>query len=123
MAPGKRSAENSILTPELEAVFQERRGLNGSPRIHQELWASGRRIARHRVARLMQQAELRGITRKPGRAAPWSFNPACISVEFRKVLLPAKAHYASASGVGTSQGKPAEPGQGRRGQMVWAGWG
>jgi putative transposase len=66
-APGKRADENAQLTAEIEAVFQEQRGFYGSPRIHQELRASGRRVGRHRVARLMKRAELRARTRKPFR--------------------------------------------------------
>lgn len=66
-APGKRAAENARVTAEIQALFQEHRGCYGSPRIHQELRASGRRIGRHRVARLMQRAELRARTRKPFR--------------------------------------------------------
>ncbi len=53
-----------MITAEIQAVFQAHRGFYGSPRIHQELRASGRRLGRHRVARLMQRAELRARTRK-----------------------------------------------------------
>ncbi|MFN6337691.1 MAG: IS3 family transposase [Cyanobacteriota bacterium] len=66
-APGKRATENAWLTAEIEAVFGEHRGFYGSPRIHQELRAAGLRVGRHRVARLMQRAELRARTRKPFR--------------------------------------------------------
>jgi transposase InsO family protein len=66
-APGKRAAENAAITAEITAVFQEHRGFYGSPRIHQELRASGRHIGRHRVARLMRRAELRARTRKAFR--------------------------------------------------------
>jgi transposase InsO family protein len=66
-APGKRAAENARLITEIEAVFQEHRGFYGSPRIHQELRASGRHVGRHRVARLMRRAELRARTRKAFR--------------------------------------------------------
>lgn len=66
-APGKRSAENTVITAEIKAVFQEHRGFYGSPRIHQELRASGRHVGRHRVARLMRRAELRARTRKAFR--------------------------------------------------------
>jgi transposase InsO family protein len=66
-APGKRAGENARLTAEISAVFQEHRGFYGSPRIHQELLAAGLRVGRHRVARLMQRAELRARTRKPFR--------------------------------------------------------
>ncbi len=66
-APGKRAAENAAITAEIKAVFQEHRGFYGSPRIHQELQASGRHVGRHRVARLMRHARLRARTRKPFR--------------------------------------------------------
>ena len=66
-APGKRAAENARLTAEIEAVFQEHRGFYGSPRIHQELRAAGHPVGRHRVARLMQRAQLKARTRKPFR--------------------------------------------------------
>ncbi len=66
-APGKRTAENAAITAEITAVFQAHRGFYGSPRIHQELRASGRHVGRHRVARLMHRAQLRAKTRKAFR--------------------------------------------------------
>jgi putative transposase len=65
--PGQRQAENAAITAEIKAVFQEHRGFYGSPRIHQELRATGRSIGRHRVARLMQRAGLRAKTRRAFR--------------------------------------------------------
>jgi len=65
--PGQRQAENALITAEIQAVFQEHRGFYGSPRIHQELRATGRSIGRHRVARLMQRAGLRAKTRRAFR--------------------------------------------------------
>jgi putative transposase len=64
---GQRQAENALITAEIQAVFQEHRGFYGSPRIHQELRATGRSIGRHRVARLMQRAGLRAKTRRAFR--------------------------------------------------------
>jgi transposase-like protein len=49
-ALGERAAENAAITAEIVAVLQEHRGFYGSPRIHQELRASGRPIGRHRIA-------------------------------------------------------------------------
>jgi transposase InsO family protein len=66
--PGKRQADNALITAEIQAVFQEHRGFYGSPRIHQELRAAGRPIGRHRVARLMQRAGLRAKTRRGFRS-------------------------------------------------------
>ena len=66
-APGQRAAENARLIAEIQAVFGEHRGFYGSPRIHQELRAASHPVGRHRVARLMQRAQLRARTRKPFR--------------------------------------------------------
>ena len=66
-APGKRAAENARLTAEIETVFHEHRGFYGSPRIHQELRTAGHPVGRHRVARLMQRAQLKARTRKAFR--------------------------------------------------------
>ena len=66
--PGPLAAENAVITAEIQAVFQEHRGFYGSPRIHQELRAAGRQVGRHRVARLMQCAQLKARTRRAFRA-------------------------------------------------------
>ena len=66
-APGKRAAENAVITAEIRPVFQEHRGFYGSARIHQELRASGHPNGRHRVARLMQRAEFKALTRRAFR--------------------------------------------------------
>ncbi|WP_322757390.1 IS3 family transposase [Synechococcus sp. CBW1107] len=66
-APGQRAAENAVITAEIQAVFHEHRGFYGSPRIHQELRAAGHPVGRHRVARLMQRAELKVRSRKAFR--------------------------------------------------------
>ena len=66
-APGKRAAENAVITAQIQTVFHEHRGFYGAPRIHQELAATGLRVGRHRVARLMRQAQLRGRTRRAFR--------------------------------------------------------
>jgi putative transposase len=42
----------------VKAVHQESRGRYGSPRVHAELRARGRRVSRKRVARLMGQQDL-----------------------------------------------------------------
>jgi transposase InsO family protein len=80
-APGKRAAENTWLTAEIQAVFGEHRGFYGSPRIHQELRAAGHPVGRHRVARLMQRAELRAKTRKAFRPCAKASSRACGVVE------------------------------------------
>ena len=44
---------------EVAAVYREKKGRYGSPRIHQELQARGKRVGRKRVARLMRERDLR----------------------------------------------------------------
>jgi putative transposase len=66
-APGKRAAENAVITAEIQMVFREHRGFYGAPRIHQELAAAGLRVGRHRVARLMRRAQLGARTRRAFR--------------------------------------------------------
>ena len=66
-SPGPRAAENADLSAEIQAVFQHHRGFYGSPRIHQELRAAGHSVGRHRVARLMQRAQLKARSRRPFR--------------------------------------------------------
>ena len=65
--PGRRQAENAVLTAEIQAVYEAHRGFYGSPRLHQELRAAGRCIGLHRVARLMRRAGLQARTRRPFR--------------------------------------------------------
>ncbi|CAK6686700.1 IS3 family transposase ISStau1 [Synechococcus sp. CBW1107] len=76
-APGKRAAENAVITAEIVAVFEQHRGFYGSPRVHQELRSSGRQIGRHRVARLMRRAELRARTHKAFRPCAKASRGAC----------------------------------------------
>jgi putative transposase len=65
--PGRRQAENAVLTAEIQAVYEAHRGFYGSPRVHQELREAGRYIGLHRVARLMRRAGLQARTRRPFR--------------------------------------------------------
>jgi transposase InsO family protein len=65
--PGSRAVENPVSTAEIQSLFQQHRGIYGSPRIHQELLAASRQVGRHRVARLMQHAGLRAKTRRTFR--------------------------------------------------------
>ena len=77
--PGKREVENASITAEIQAVFHEHHGFYGSPRIHQELRASGRPIGRHRVARLMQRAGLRAKTRRAFRPCSKASSATCVA--------------------------------------------
>jgi transposase InsO family protein len=52
------------LSVEISAIFEEHRKRYGSPRVHRELRRRGRRVCRHRIARLMRERKLRA---RPGR--------------------------------------------------------
>jgi transposase InsO family protein len=80
-APGKRAADNAVISAEIEAVFREHKGFYGSPRIHRELRAAGRRVGRHRVARLMVCSQLRARTRRAFRPCAKASSTACGVVE------------------------------------------
>lgn len=54
-----RAIEDSRIVAEVAAVFDENKGRYGSVRITRELRATGVRVGRHRVRRLMRQAALR----------------------------------------------------------------
>jgi putative transposase len=63
--PRSRRAEtDAALTAEIRATHAASRGTYGAPRVHAELAATGLRIGRKRVARLMSQAGLAGVSRR-----------------------------------------------------------
>jgi putative transposase len=67
--PSARARADAALTAVIHAIHHESRGVYGSPRIHAELQATGRRHGRKRVARLMRQGGLAGCHR-PRRRRP-----------------------------------------------------
>ena len=65
--PSARSREDERLSVSIAALFRQRRGRYGSPRIRGDLRASGERVSRKRVARLMRERDLRARSgRRPG---------------------------------------------------------
>jgi putative transposase len=54
-----REMANQALFKDIETVYHDNHGVYGSPRIHAELNASGKRCSRNRVARLMRLRHLR----------------------------------------------------------------
>jgi putative transposase len=66
-APSKRSREDYALTQKIREVHRRSGETYGSPRVHAELRALGVRCGRHRVARLMRVAGLRGCMRSKKR--------------------------------------------------------
>lgn len=62
--PSARALANEELLAEIKEIHQESRGTYGSPRMHRELVARGRRVGRGRVERLMRE---HGITARRKR--------------------------------------------------------
>jgi putative transposase len=67
--PSPRARADGALLETIRAIFRASRGTYGAPRIHAELRASGIRVGRKRVARLMRGAGLVGVHRRR-RAKP-----------------------------------------------------
>jgi len=67
--PSPRAQADAALLETIRAAFRVSRGTYGAPRIHAELRATGVRVGRKRVARLMRSAGLVGIHRRR-RTAP-----------------------------------------------------
>jgi putative transposase len=62
--PSKRAMEDVVLTERIRAIHIASDENYGSPNIHVELRDEGTRIGRKRVARLMRQAHIRGVSRR-----------------------------------------------------------
>jgi putative transposase len=59
-----RTKQDQELLEQIRAFHRQSRGTYGAPRIHRDLRAAGVRVGRKRVARLLQQAGLRGVSRR-----------------------------------------------------------
>ena len=62
--PSKREQEDAVLKERIGEFHKASRETYGSPRIHVDLAEEGTRVSRKRVARLMQEAGLRGVCRR-----------------------------------------------------------
>ncbi len=60
----KRAQRDNQLLKQIRVIHERSHGTYGAPRIHAELVASGTRISRKRVARLMRDAGLQGASRR-----------------------------------------------------------
>jgi len=61
-----RALEDEVLSLQIAPIHEDSRGTDGSPRIHAELRLDhGVRCGRKRIARLIRQAGLAGVTRRP----------------------------------------------------------
>ena len=62
--PSRRAREDVELAQRIQSIHEQSRGTYGAPRIHAELSASGTQVGRKRVARLMREKGLRGVSRR-----------------------------------------------------------
>ncbi len=65
-SPSDRARDDEQLATRIEAIHAASRGTYGAPRIHAELAAEGIRVGRKRVARLMRERGLQGVSRRKG---------------------------------------------------------
>ena len=63
-AASPRSIEDRQLLDQIRAFHRQSRGTYGAPRILRDLRAAGIHVSRKRVARLLKQAGLRGVSRR-----------------------------------------------------------
>lgn len=63
-APSRHEIEDRGLAERVRAAHERSGAIYGSPNIHAELRDEGVRVGRKRVARLMREAELRGVSRR-----------------------------------------------------------
>lgn len=59
-----RACEDQALKDRIRVIHERSRGTYGAPRIHAELTAQGIAVGRKRVARLMQECGLQGVSRR-----------------------------------------------------------
>ena len=75
--PSARNQENARLLTRIRQLHADSDGIIGSPRIWEDLRYAGERCGRHRVARLMRRAGLRGLPqRRRWRTKPSGTPPA-----------------------------------------------
>ena len=63
-SPSERSQVDAALGARIRAIHERSRGTYGVPRIRAELAAEGQAVSRKRVARLMHDAGLQGVSRR-----------------------------------------------------------
>lgn len=64
--PSARVVHNAVLSERIRAIHAESDATYGMPKVRAELMAEGATISRKRVAHLMRQAGLRGVSRRRG---------------------------------------------------------
>ena len=73
--PSARALRDAELKGGIEVIWRESDGTYGSPRIHAALRAEGERGSRKRVARLMRELGIEGVTRRRFRTGTTKKDP------------------------------------------------
>ncbi len=60
----RRAKDDVVLIERMRAIHAASKGTYGAPRIHAELGEEGSRVSKKRVARLMREAGLAGVSRR-----------------------------------------------------------
>jgi putative transposase len=63
-SPSARTRHDAALKLRIAQIHRQSRGTYGAPRIHAELVAAGIRVGRKRIARLLRDLGLRGVSRR-----------------------------------------------------------
>jgi putative transposase len=63
-APSKRSSQDQVLARRIKTIHVGSHETYGAPRVHAELAESEIRVSRKRVARIMRQNNIRGVSRR-----------------------------------------------------------
>jgi len=104
----RRATEDAELVVEIKAAHKTGRGVYGSPRVHRELRAKGRRVGRKRVERLMRQEGICGRKKRRFRKTTDSNHPDPIAPNVLErnfnVDLPDTAWVTDVTYVWTSEG-------------------
>lgn len=64
--PSARAVSNAVLTERIRQVHRASDQTYGMPRVRAQLRIDGERVSRKRVARLMREAHIRGVSRRRG---------------------------------------------------------
>jgi putative transposase len=67
-SPSRRARSNTALTETVRKIHAVSRGTYGTPRVHAELVADGVQVGKNRVARLMHDAGVAGVSRRKLRS-------------------------------------------------------
>ncbi len=62
--PSRRAIEDQALAARIRVIHRSSRGTYGAPRVHAELQDEGQRVGRKRVARLMREMAMQGVSRR-----------------------------------------------------------